>query len=54
MGHENDSFGSVITGIFDGRQGTDDPLIVGDVLAGIERDIEVYLSLDKFVFISFN
>jgi len=43
VGHEDDSLGSILNGILDGRQSTDDTLVVGDVLVGIEGDVEVDL-----------
>lgn len=43
MRHENDGFGAVIDGIFDGGERADDALVVGDVLVGVERDVEVDL-----------
>ncbi len=43
MGHEDDSFSTMFAGVFDGGKGADDALIVGDVLVGVERDVEVNL-----------
>lgn len=46
MGHEDDGFGAMVAGVFDGGNGPNDPLVVCDVLIGIERDIEVDLKVD--------
>lgn len=43
MRHQDDSLGAIVEGILDGGQGTDDALVVGDLLVGVERDIEVDL-----------
>jgi hypothetical protein len=43
VGHEDDGLGAVLEGILDGGEGTDDALVVGDVLVGVERDVEVDL-----------
>jgi hypothetical protein len=45
MGHKDDGFGSIFDGVLDGRGGTDNTLVIGDFLIGIERDIEVNLQL---------
>jgi hypothetical protein len=44
VGHEHNGLGTVVDGILDGGQGTDDTLGVGNVLVLIEGDIEVNLS----------
>lgn len=44
VGHEDDGLGAVLEGILDGGEGTDDALVVGDVLVGVERDVEVDLT----------
>jgi len=43
VGHEDDSLGAVVDRILDGWDGTGDTLGVGDVLIGVERDVEVDL-----------
>ena len=43
MGHEDDGFGAMVNSVFDGRNSTDDALIVGDLLLGVLRDVEVDL-----------
>ena len=35
----------MLTGVFDGRNGADDPLIVGNMLLTVKRDIEVNLKI---------
>lgn len=45
VGHEDDGFGAVVEGIFDGGDGADDALVVGDVLVGVEGDVEVDLGV---------
>jgi hypothetical protein len=42
MGHEDDGFGALFDGIFDGWQGSDYTLVVGDLIA-IERHVEIDL-----------
>lgn len=43
VGHEDNRLGAILDGVLDGGQGTDDTLVVRDVLVGIERDVEVDL-----------
>lgn len=43
VGHEDDSLGTLLDGILDSGQSTNDTLVVGDLLVGIERDVEVDL-----------
>lgn len=43
VGHEDDGLGSIVNGVLDGGQSTDDTLVVGDVLVGIEGDVEIDL-----------
>lgn len=43
VGHEDDGLGTLLDGIFDGGQSTNDTLGVGDLLLLIERDVEVDL-----------
>lgn len=43
MGHQNDGLGAVVKGIFDGWDGAGDALGVGDLLGGVEWDVEVDL-----------
>lgn len=43
VGHENNSLGAIVDGVLDGRDGTGNALVVGDVLVGVERDVEVDL-----------
>lgn len=47
VGHEDNSLGAVVDGILDGGDGTGDTLGVGDVLVGVERDVEVDLNIEK-------
>lgn len=46
MGHEDDGFGAMIGGILDGGEGADDTLVVGDVLIGVQGDVEVDLETE--------
>lgn len=46
MGHEDDGFGAMVAGVFDGGKGADNALIVCDVLIGVERNVEVDLQAD--------
>jgi hypothetical protein len=41
--HEHDDLGAVLHRIVDGRQRADDALVVGHLLVGVERDVEVDL-----------
>lgn len=41
--HEDDGLGTIINGILDGWNSTGNTLVVGDVLVGIKRDVEVDL-----------
>ena len=41
--HQDDGFGTVIYGILDGRESSDDALIVGDFFVLVEWDVEVNL-----------
>jgi hypothetical protein len=43
MTHENDGFGTIFAGVFDGRECADDALVVCDLLVTVERDVEVDL-----------
>lgn len=43
MGHQDDGLGAILEGVLDGGEGTDNSLVVGDVLVGVERDVEVDL-----------
>jgi hypothetical protein len=43
VGHEDDGLGAIVDGVLDGRDGADDALGVGDLLVGVERDVEVDL-----------
>ena len=43
VGHEDDGLGAIVEGVLDGGEGTDNSLVVGDVLVGVERDVEVDL-----------
>ena len=45
MGHEDDGFGAMIHGVFDGGECADNTLIIRDVAFLVERDIEVYLEI---------
>lgn len=41
--HENDGFGVLRDGVFDGGEGADDALVVGNVIFGVEGNVEVNL-----------
>lgn len=41
--HENNGFGAMFGGVLDRREGADYTLIIGHLLGGIERDVEVNL-----------
>ena len=41
--HEDDGFGTMVAGIFNGRKGAHNALVVCDVLVGVERDVEIDL-----------
>ena len=43
VGHEDNSLGAIVDGVLDGGNGTGNALVVGDVLVGVERDVEVNL-----------
>jgi len=43
MGHEDHGLGAMVDGVLDGWDGTDDTLGVGDLLVGVEGDVEVDL-----------
>jgi hypothetical protein len=43
VGHEDNGLGAILDSVLDGRDGTGDTLVVGDVLVAIERDVEVDL-----------
>jgi len=43
VGHKDDGLSSVLDGILDCGESTDDALGVGDVLVCVERDVEVDL-----------
>lgn len=43
VGHQDDGLGAVVNGIFDCGQGTDNSLVVGDVLFGVKGDVEIDL-----------
>jgi hypothetical protein len=43
MTHENDGFGTIVAGVFDGRECADDALVVCDLLVTVEGDVEVDL-----------
>lgn len=45
VGHEDDGLGAILDGVFDGGEGTDDTLVVGDLLVGVEGDVEVDLAV---------
>ena len=51
VGHEDDGFGSMIDSILDGRQSSNDSLVVRDFLVGIQRNVKVDLvtNLVKYV-----
>ena len=46
VGHEDDGFGAVVAGVFNGGKGTDDALVVCDIPVGVEWDVEVDLEDD--------
>jgi len=43
MGHQDDAFCALVDSILDCRQGTDDTLVVGNMLIRVEGDIKVDL-----------
>ena len=43
VGHQDDGLGAIVEGVLDGGEGTNDTLVVGDALVGVERDVEVDL-----------
>lgn len=43
MRHEDDSFRTIINGVFNRGESADDALVVGDFLVGVEGDVEVNL-----------
>jgi hypothetical protein len=45
VGHEDDGLGTIVNSIFDRWDGSGDTLVVGDVLVGIKRDVEIDLLL---------
>jgi hypothetical protein len=45
MRHEDHSLGTIVDGILDGRDGAGDTLVVGNVLVGIEGNVEVDLAV---------
>ena len=52
MRHENDSFGAMLAGISDGREGADNTLVVGDFLIAVQRDVEVHLAIGRSAIVS--
>lgn len=54
VGHQDNSLGAVVDGILDGWDGTGDTLCVGDVLLGVERDVEVDLFTTPLSMMYFN
>lgn len=46
MRHEDDGFGAMVAGVFDGGKCADNALVVCDFLVGVERDVEVDLEED--------
>lgn len=47
VGHEDDGLGAVVESMLDGGDGTDNALVVGDVLVLIEGDVEVDLGTER-------
>jgi hypothetical protein len=43
VGHEDDGLGTVLDGMLDCGESTDDALVIGDLLVGVEGDVEVDL-----------
>ena len=43
VGHEDDRLGTILDGVLDGGQGTDNTLVVGDLLLVVEGNVEVDL-----------
>ena len=41
--HEDDRLGAILNGVLDGGESSNDTLVVGDVLVGVKRDVEVDL-----------
>jgi len=47
MRHEDDGFGAMLGGVFDGREGADDALVIGYMLVRVEGDVEVDLVINR-------
>jgi hypothetical protein len=47
MRHQDNSFGAVVNGIFDGWYCSRNTLVVGDVLIGVERYVEINLTVPE-------
>lgn len=47
VGHQDHCLGAVVEGMLDGGDGARNALVVGDLLVGIERDVEVDLSNEQ-------
>lgn len=43
VGHEDDCFGSMVAGVFDGGKGADNALVVCDAVIRVERDVKINL-----------
>jgi hypothetical protein len=47
VGHENDGLGALFNGILNGGKSTNNTLVVGDLLVGVKRDVEVNLMMSS-------
>lgn len=45
VGHEDDGFGAIVDGVLDCGKCADYALVVGDLLVGVQRDVEVDLEI---------
>lgn len=45
VAHEDNGFGAIVACVLDGGECADDALVVGDLLVGVERDVEVDLEI---------
>ena len=43
VGHEDDCLGAIVDGVLDGGKSADNALVVGDLLVGVQRNVEVDL-----------
>lgn len=47
MRHEDNSFSTMLAGIFDGGECADDSLVVGDFLVGVKWNVEIHLGVSQ-------